>query len=142
MKRLVLLAACLALAGQASSAEETTPAKTYRSDHAVVSYTVISEDYAKAITRTVEAARNVAVEQFGFDMPETITIKVHQGKHVRLFNDGQDRFSLTVRSEADLEIARARRALTESLESTRAALRAEARELAREAAARVLGRVV
>lgn len=47
-----------------------------------------------------------------------------------------------VRSEADLEIARARRALAESLESTRAALRAEARELAREAAARVLGRAV
>ncbi len=102
MKRLVLLAACLALAGQAFADEETTPEKTYRSDHAVVSYAVISEEYAKAIARTVEAARNVAVEQFGFDMPETITIKVHQGKHVRLFNDGQDRFSLTVRSEADL----------------------------------------
>ncbi len=47
-----------------------------------------------------------------------------------------------VRAEADREIARARRALAESLESTRATLRAQARELAREAAARVLGRAV
>jgi F-type H+-transporting ATPase subunit b len=46
------------------------------------------------------------------------------------------------RSEADLEIARARRALEESLESTRETLRAQARELAREAAARVLGRAL
>jgi F-type H+-transporting ATPase subunit b len=47
-----------------------------------------------------------------------------------------------VRAEADREIARARGALAQSLESTRAALRAEARELAREAAARVLGRAI
>jgi F-type H+-transporting ATPase subunit b len=47
-----------------------------------------------------------------------------------------------VRSEADQEIARARGALAESLESTRETLRAQARELAREAAARVLGRAV
>jgi F-type H+-transporting ATPase subunit b len=47
-----------------------------------------------------------------------------------------------VRAEADQEIARARRALAESLESARETLRAQARELAREAAARVLGRAV
>ena len=47
-----------------------------------------------------------------------------------------------VRAEADQEIARARRALAESLETTRSTLRAQARELAREAAARVLGRAV
>jgi F-type H+-transporting ATPase subunit b len=47
-----------------------------------------------------------------------------------------------VRSEADLEVARARRALAESLEAARATLRAEARVLAREAAARVLGRAI
>jgi F-type H+-transporting ATPase subunit b len=47
-----------------------------------------------------------------------------------------------VRAEADREIARARRALAASLESTRLTLRAQARELAREAAARVLGRAV
>ncbi|HEY5656617.1 MAG TPA: ATP synthase F0 subunit B [Myxococcota bacterium] len=47
-----------------------------------------------------------------------------------------------VRAEAETEVARARRALAESLESARASLRAQARELAREAAARVLGRAV
>jgi RNA polymerase sigma-70 factor (ECF subfamily) len=51
----------------------------------------------------VEAARAAAVEPFGFDMPETITVEVSQGSPVRLFNDGQDHFSLTVRSEADLQ---------------------------------------
>jgi F-type H+-transporting ATPase subunit b len=47
-----------------------------------------------------------------------------------------------VRSEADLEVARARRALAESLVAARALLRAEAHVLAREAAARVLGRAI
>jgi len=48
----------------------------------------------------------------------------------------------SVRSEADQEIARARRALSESLETTRETLRAQARELAGEGAALVLGRAV
>jgi hypothetical protein len=78
--------------------------ETLSVDGVVVSYTGVSAEYARAIGRTVAAARKVAVGQFGFDMPETITVSVTlspQGS-VRLFNDGQDRFSLTVRSEDDL----------------------------------------
>jgi hypothetical protein len=79
-------------------------AEEFRSDHVAVSYTAISEDYARAISRTVEAARAVAIEKFGFDMPGTIVVNVNVNPNgsVELFNDGQDRFSLTVRSEKDL----------------------------------------
>jgi len=75
-----------------------------RLDHVVVSYSGISREHAKAIARTVEAARAAAVERFGFDMPGTIHVNVRREAKaaVRLFNDGQDRFSLTVRSERDL----------------------------------------
>ena len=78
--------------------------ETLRLEGAVVSYTGVSEEYARAIGRTVAAARSVAAEQFGFDVPETITVTVtlDPKASVRLFNDGQDRFSLTVRSEKDL----------------------------------------
>lgn len=46
------------------------------------------------------------------------------------------------RAEAEGEVEAARRALRESLETARTALRAQSRELAREAASRVLGRAV
>lgn len=96
---LSLAAVCLAVAGPARAEE-----KVCRLDHAVVAYDGIPDDYAQAIARTVEAARQAAVELFAFDMPETITVAVtcDAKARVRLFNDGQDRFSLTVRSAKDL----------------------------------------
>ncbi len=77
---------------------------TIRIDGVTVNYSGVSERYAQAIGRTVSSARASAIETFGFDMPDTIVVDVNaksSGK-VRLFNDGQDRFSLTVRSEQDL----------------------------------------
>ncbi len=99
MRPAIILAALLAAPCAATAAEESV-----RAEHVVVVYDGIGEAYAKAIARTVEAARGAAVEQFGFDMPETITVQVSRdaGAPVRLFNDGQDRFSLTVHSEDDL----------------------------------------
>jgi RNA polymerase sigma-70 factor (ECF subfamily) len=78
--------------------------QTYRSDHAAVSYSGISEKHAKAIADVVEAARAAAVEQYGFDMPDTVTISVEcdPKKRVRLFNDGNDHMFLTLRTERDL----------------------------------------
>jgi hypothetical protein len=78
--------------------------ETLRLEGVNVSYSGISQEYARAIGRTVAAARSVAAEQFGFDMPQTITVSVTLDPQagVRLFNDGQDRLSLTVRSEQDL----------------------------------------
>jgi hypothetical protein len=99
MKRLAAIVACVSICPLAQAAEATV-----RLDHAVVRYEGITEDYAQAVARTVEAARSVAAEQFGFDMPQTIEVSVRSDADakVRLFNDGKDRFSLTVRSEQDL----------------------------------------
>ncbi|OHB69806.1 MAG: hypothetical protein A2V70_14720 [Planctomycetes bacterium RBG_13_63_9] len=95
----ILTAVCLAAAPLACRGEESV-----RLDHVVVSYTGVSEEYAQAIARTVAAARAVAIERFGFDMPETITVTVTADPKgtTRLFNDGQDHFSLTVRSQQQL----------------------------------------
>jgi len=78
--------------------------RIFREDHVAVSYSGIDETYAKAIARTVRAARAAAVKQFGFDMPDTIAVRVRcdPAASVRLFNDGQGRFFLTVRSGRDL----------------------------------------
>lgn len=99
MQRIVLLVTVLAVSLPAAGEDAIC-----REDHAVVSYSGIDQAYAKAIARTVQAARAVAVEQFGFDMPKTITVSVRAdaAARVRLFNDGQDRFSLTVRGLRDL----------------------------------------
>jgi len=60
--------------------------------------------YANAICRTAAAARAAAIDQFGFDMPETIQIDLacDPNQAVRLFNDGKDHIYLTLRSEKDL----------------------------------------
>jgi len=78
---------------------------TVRVEHAIVSHDGITEDYARAIARTAAAARAAAIEQFGFDMPQTIHVDVRRepGAAVRLFNDGDDRLFLTIRSERDLQ---------------------------------------
>lgn len=99
MKRVALAAVWLCLCPLSRAAEETV-----RLDHAVVSYEGIGKDYAEAIAGTVAAARAIAVEQFGFDMPDTISVSARCDAKAGagLFNDGSDRFFLTVRSERDL----------------------------------------
>ncbi|HUU21236.1 MAG TPA: hypothetical protein VM389_01755, partial [Phycisphaerae bacterium] len=101
MREQALIAAFLLIPVAAHAGEE---AKLLRSDHVVVSYSGVGEEYAKAIATTVEAARAVAADRFGSDMPNeiTVTLRSDPGARVRLFNDGQDRFELTVRSEKDL----------------------------------------
>lgn len=96
---LLLAAICPVRTPRALGGEETL-----RLEHVVVSSTGISEEYARAIGRTVAAARSAAAEQFAFDVPETITVTVtlDPKANVRLFNYGQDRISLTVRSQQDL----------------------------------------
>jgi hypothetical protein len=96
--RLILIG-CIALVPTATEAEEVR-----RREHVVVSYEGIGEPYADAIARTAGAARAIAAEKYGFAMPEGLSIAVDVAPtgRARLFNDGQDHFSLTVRSEADL----------------------------------------
>jgi len=90
--------ALLVLSSASMAAEEL------KFDHVVVSYDGISKAYAEAIGRTVESARDVAVRQFEFDMPETIRVDVtvDPSEQVRLFNDGADHINLTIRSEENL----------------------------------------
>ena len=76
-------------------------AAEHRLEHVVVTYEGISERYAEAIARTVAAARDVCASEYSFDMPATIRVKVTvtPRQRPRLFNDGVDTFSLSVRSE-------------------------------------------
>ena len=99
MRRSVTIIVLLAASSAVWAADE---AKTFRSDHAVVSYTGIGEAYAKAIAATAEAARAAAIEQYGLSMPATVAVSVDRGRRPRLFTDGKDRMYLTVRSERDL----------------------------------------
>ncbi len=86
--------------GQDASAAE----KITKLAHVQVTSTGLSDAYAKAIARAVETARAVAIEQFGFDMPETIQVSVvvSPGSGTRLFTDGDDHINLTVPSEEKL----------------------------------------
>lgn len=90
--------AFLVLSSAAFAAEEL------KLDHVVVSYGGISKEYAQAIGRTAATARDIAIGQFGFDMPEVIHVEivVDPDKPVRLYNDGQDHIFLTIRSEENL----------------------------------------
>lgn len=99
MNRAVLVGAILVGCGTAWAAEQTC-----RVDHVVVTYEGIGETYAAALGRTASAARAIAVGEFGFDMPESVRITVRAGpdQKTRLWTDGNDRFTLTVRSEGDL----------------------------------------
>ena len=97
-----LVAATVCGRARAGEAED---AKLFRCEHAVVSYSSgIGEVYVEAIATTAQTARAVAVEQFGLNMPRTVGITVRSDRRgrVRLFNDGQDHMSLTIRSERDL----------------------------------------
>jgi len=98
VRHLAFLAVVATLALPVGAAEET-----FRADGVVVTSTGIGEPYAAAIGRTVGTARAAALA-LGYDMPATIHVRVTCGpdQETRLFNDGQDRFSLSVRSENDL----------------------------------------
>jgi hypothetical protein len=99
MRLLGFIVACLMAPSACVAVEEV-----YRIDNVVVTYDGIEQQYVQAIARVAKAARGVAVQQFGFDMPETIKINATQDakQPVRLFNDGQDRLYLAVRTAKDL----------------------------------------
>jgi len=79
-------------------------AKVVQLSHVRVAANGISDAYANAIARTVESARAVAVEQFDFDMPNVIQVSAtaSPGTSTRLWNDGEDRITLSVPSEDKL----------------------------------------
>jgi hypothetical protein len=70
-----------------------------------VSYSGIDQAQAQAIAETLSAARNVYIDDFGLDMPETIICEVTcgPGNPTRLFTDGNDRVFLSVPNKAKLD---------------------------------------
>jgi hypothetical protein len=74
-----------------------------RRDHVVVNFDGIDKEHAEAIAATVEAARGAAAK-IGFDMPKTIVVQASArlAAGAGLFNDGDDRIFLSVRSTKDL----------------------------------------
>lgn len=73
-------------------------------EHVTVTYQGIDSNYAGAIARTVEAAREICSEKLGYEMPTRIEVTINKETNARprLFNDGVDQFRLTVRSDRDL----------------------------------------
>jgi hypothetical protein len=73
--------------------------------HVQLSGKGVPADYQAAIAKTIEAARQICVERYGYDMPETIHVALNADPKgaVRLFNDGADRFSLSVKTDRDLK---------------------------------------
>lgn len=83
---------------------DDTSTSTIKHEHVSVRYVGVRKEYAEAVARVVGAARNVAVSEFGYAMPDSIrvTLTVNPGSPVRLFNDGDRNFSLNIHSEKDL----------------------------------------
>ncbi len=100
MRRIAVLCAFMVTV-PAAIAQESPEQQTFRTDNVVVRYSGISGEYAAAIARTVQAARDTAL-QLGADMPATITVDARVGETTRLFNDGDKSIHLTVKSEAAL----------------------------------------
>jgi hypothetical protein len=80
------------------------PAATFKTDHVIVNYDGVTEAQAASLGRVAEASRLAASERYGFDVPATITVNVSckPDNKVALFTDGNDTYTLRVRTHADL----------------------------------------
>jgi hypothetical protein len=103
------------VAGKPSGSASATPVtsdgkaqasepKLFRLEHVLVSYDGIDKAYADAIARIIRTARATAIKQFGFDMPETVNVRVWVNPQSRtmLWTDGQDHVNLELRSPGDI----------------------------------------
>jgi hypothetical protein len=72
--------------------------------HVKVHYEGIDQAQADSIAQTLSAARQVYVDDFGFDMPETIQCRATCGpdQTTRLYNDGNDSVFLSLKSKDQL----------------------------------------
>jgi len=95
---LVLLAVVLFLGS--TYADE---AKKYNIDNVAVTYQDLEEEYVVAYAKALQIARKSAIEDWGFDMPDTVRFEVRSGSgQVRLYTDGKDGvyFNITKASDA------------------------------------------
>jgi len=98
MIAIVALAVAAAAGGAAPAAESVVEVPGAR-----VTCTGVGEPWAGAIARVTAAAR-AAADAWGYDVPETVHVQVTCGldQKVRLYNGGQDRIYLSIRSAQDL----------------------------------------
>lgn len=97
------IAAILLLTGTARG--EGDEKATYQCDHVIVHYAGISKAYAEAIARTTRAARAIATDRYGFDMPQTFIVHIKvvaPGEHAHLWMNGKDTIYLDLRSAEKL----------------------------------------
>ena len=73
-------------------------AEVLKTPHVELKYDGIDEPHARAIVETIAAARDVYINHFGFEMPQTIRASVTcaAGQPSRLFTDGNDRLFLSM----------------------------------------------
>lgn len=73
-------------------------------DHVTVHYNGITAEQAQSLARVADAARAATVARFGFDVPDRITVNVDckPTNKVRLFTNGNDTYTLSIRTPADL----------------------------------------
>jgi len=81
-----------------------TQAEVEKIPHAEVQYEGIGNAQASALAEVIAAARQVCMSDFGFDMPETVVLRVECGpdEPTRLYTDGQDRLFLSMPSKDKL----------------------------------------
>lgn len=79
-------------------------AETKTIPHVNVKYEGVDEKWATAIAETMAAARQVYLDEFGSDMPDTVygTITCKAGETTRLFTDGKDHLNLSIPSQDKL----------------------------------------
>lgn len=96
--RTILLSLLASVPAIASAAQE-------KIGHAVVEYENIDAAYAKALGRTLDAAWKVYTTRYGFDMPQTVVLRVECGPDNRpqLFTDGSDHVTLVLDAPESLE---------------------------------------
>ncbi|UCD29134.1 MAG: hypothetical protein JSV03_01220 [Planctomycetota bacterium] len=97
MKSILTIAVLIVSAGPAWADVVSAP-------HVELKYEGIDADYAKALADTIGTARQVYVDHFGFDMPETVRADVTCAPRspARLFTDGKDGIFLTIPSQKKL----------------------------------------
>jgi hypothetical protein len=80
------------------------PAAVVTAPHVQVTYEGIDANQATSIAQTLSAAWKVYVDDFGFDMPQTVicTATVIAGQPARLFTDGKDHVILEIPSKDKL----------------------------------------
>src|SRR5262245_34430002 len=92
------LALCLVLALRASAFAKSTQAP-----HVIIEYEGIDDRQGESIASTLSAAYDVYVNEFKFDMPDTVRCTVKTGQaDASCFTDGNDRVTLLLKTKDQL----------------------------------------